>query len=186
MAAAVAEQSVFRGTLDFFQQIGVYDVILPFLLVFTIVFAILEKTRVFGYDKLDGREYSKKNLNGMMAFVTAFFVVASTQLVAAINKFLSSIVLLLLLSICFLLVAGSFHTGKEEFFLKKGWEKLFMVLSFVAVILVFLGSLPYDENNTWLDFLWYHLTQNFNSVIVSSLILVIIVVGFIFYVTKEP
>ena len=37
--------SSFRSAIDFFGQVGVYDVILPFLLVFTIMFAILEKTK---------------------------------------------------------------------------------------------------------------------------------------------
>ena len=44
----MVEQSVFRGIIEFFEKIGIYDVVLPFLLVFTIVFAILEKTKVFG------------------------------------------------------------------------------------------------------------------------------------------
>jgi len=46
--------SMFRGTLEFFGEIGMYDVVLPFLLVFTIVYAILEKTRIFGVEEVDG------------------------------------------------------------------------------------------------------------------------------------
>ena len=37
----------FREILEFFTRIGVFDVVLPFLLVFTIVFALLERTKVF-------------------------------------------------------------------------------------------------------------------------------------------
>ena len=55
--------STFRGVLEFFQDLGVYDVILPFLLIFTIVFAILEKARVFGTEEIDGTKYTKKNHN---------------------------------------------------------------------------------------------------------------------------
>ena len=44
--------STFREVLLFFEQIGIYDVVLPFLLVFTIVFAILEKTKLFGTEGL--------------------------------------------------------------------------------------------------------------------------------------
>ena len=53
--------SAFRGAIEFFDKIGVYDVILPFLLVFTIVFAILEKTKVFGTDDIEGKKLTKKN-----------------------------------------------------------------------------------------------------------------------------
>ena len=81
----MAEESVFRGVIEFLGKIGVYDVILPFLLVFTIIFAILEKTRVLGTEEIDGKKYSKKNINAMVAFVMSFLVVASTKLVAVIN-----------------------------------------------------------------------------------------------------
>ena len=54
----MVQESAFRGIIGFLDKIGVYDVILPFLLVFTIVFAILEKTKVLGLDKIDGKEFS--------------------------------------------------------------------------------------------------------------------------------
>ena len=37
--------SLFRGVLEFFTDIGIYDVVLPFLLVFAILFAILFLSR---------------------------------------------------------------------------------------------------------------------------------------------
>ncbi|RLG28168.1 hypothetical protein DRN98_09905 [Methanosarcinales archaeon] len=177
MVVQAVEQSAFRGTLTFLNKIGVYDVVLPFLLIFTIVYAILEKTRIYGTEKIEGKEYTRKNLNGMTAFVVAFFVVASTKLVAIINEVLANTVLLLLLSICFLLLAGSFHTGKEEFFLKKGWRNLFMIIMFLGIVLVFLHALG------WLQVILWYVTTQFNSVVVSSIILVIIVVLAIIYIT---
>jgi len=186
MVTSGVEQSSFRATIEFFNKLGVYDVVLPFLLIFTIVFAILEKTRIFGTEKVDGKDITRKNLNGMTAFVMAFFVVASTKLVAAISQIMANTVMLLLLSICFLLLAGSFHSGKEEFFLKKPWKNIFMIIMFVGIVIVFLSAFKYDEQNTWLSFIWFNVTQNFNSVVVSSIVLVLIMIGFIFYVTKEP
>ena len=58
----MAEESLFRGVLSFFNDIGIYDVILPFLLIFTIVFAILEKTKVLGVEEIEGKKYTKKSL----------------------------------------------------------------------------------------------------------------------------
>jgi hypothetical protein len=171
--------SVFRGTLEFFNKLGVYDVILPFLLVFVLVFAMLEKTRIFGTEKVDNKEITRKNMNGMTAFVAAFFVVASTQLVAVINEVMASTVLLLLLSVCFLLLAGSFHTGKEEFFLKDKWKTAFMVIMFVGIVLIFLHALG------WLDVIYEYLFFKFDTVMVSSIVLLAVVVGFMFYVTKD-
>src|SRR3989338_8683840 len=93
----MAEESTFRGVIVFLDKIGVYDVILPFLLVFTIVFAILEKTKILGSEKIDGKEHPKKNINAMVAFVIAFLVIASTQLVAVINQVMANVILLLIL-----------------------------------------------------------------------------------------
>ena len=101
----MVQESAFRGIIGFLDKIGVYDVILPFLLVFTIVFAILEKTKVLGLDKIDGKEFTKKNLNSMVAFVISFLVIASTQLVSVINEVMANVVLLLILAVSFLMLS---------------------------------------------------------------------------------
>ena len=69
----MVEETVFRGIIGFLEQIGIYDVILPFLLVFTIIFAILEKTKVLGTETIEGKRYTKKNINAMVAFVISFY-----------------------------------------------------------------------------------------------------------------
>ena len=43
--------SVFGEAIQFLAKLGIYDVVLPFLLVFTIVFAIMEKTKLLGTEK---------------------------------------------------------------------------------------------------------------------------------------
>src|SRR3990167_8054724 len=96
--------SSFRQIIDFFQKMGMYDVILPFLLVFTVVFAILEKTKVFGMEEIDGKKYPKKNLNAMASFVTAFLVVASTELVRIISDSVAQAVVVLFMAVLFLLL----------------------------------------------------------------------------------
>ena len=59
----MVEESIFRGVISFLNTLGVYDIILPFLLVFTLVFAILEKTKVLGTEKVGDKTITKKNLN---------------------------------------------------------------------------------------------------------------------------
>jgi hypothetical protein len=43
--------STLSNALEFFRDFGFFDVLLPFLLVFTVVFAVLQKTEVLGKDK---------------------------------------------------------------------------------------------------------------------------------------
>lgn len=180
----MAEQSAFRGVIEFLDKIGIYDVVLPFLLVFTIVFAILEKTRIFGVEKVGKEEYTKKNLNAMVSFVISFLVVASSKLVAVINQALANVVLLLLVSVAFLLLIGSFFSYKEETFLEKGpWRTSFMILMTIGVALIFMNAFG------WLEPFWNYIIRYWDSAMVGSIILLIIILVFMWYVTsggKKP
>ena len=77
---------------------------LPFLLVFFIIFALLEKTKILGTEEIEGTTYTRKNLNAMIAFVVSFLVVASSKLVEIIADVSSQMVVLLLASVFFLLL----------------------------------------------------------------------------------
>ena len=179
----MTQHTAFRGAIEFFDQIGIYDVVLPFLLIFTIVFAILEKTRIFGTEKIGKEEYTKKNINAIISFVVAFLVVASSRLVAVINQALGNVILLLVVSVAFLLLIGTFFSYKEETFLEKGpWRTSFMILMTIAVILIFMDALG------WLAPFWDYVVGYWDSAIGGSVILLIIVIILIWFITagKKP
>jgi len=181
----MAEVSTFRSTLLFFDKLGIYDVILPFLLVFTAVFAIMEKTRIYGTETIDGVEYSKKNLNAMTAFVVAFLTVASSQIVAVINQTAAHVVILLLVSIFFLMLAGSFmKESKESYYLEGAWKWIFMTIMFIGVIFIFLNALQTSSGTTWLSVIGNWLLNINNSTVVSSLVMIIVFVLLIWFITK--
>ena len=177
--------SVFRGALVFLDKIGIYDVVLPFLLVFAVVFAILEKTKVFGVDKLEGVEYTKKNINAIVAFVVGFLVIASTQLVAAINESMANIVLVLLVSICFLILIGSFYHYEEKVLLEGAWRKMFMILFFIITIMIFLHAIKTDSGDSWLYVFWAFLRDNWAADYTASIIFLVVVVVIILFITQE-
>ena len=174
--------SVFSESIQFLAKLGIYDVVLPFLLVFTIVFAILDKTKILGTEKgKDEREYTKKNLNAMIAFVMSFFVVASSQLVAVINKTLSQVFILLLLIICVLMLAGSFNKQeKDGFFFQEPYKTIFMIVVIIAIVMIFLNALG------WLDVIFNFLKDNWNADYVAAVIFVLGIAGFMAWITKEP
>ena len=176
--------SPFRTGIEFLDKIGVYEVLLPFLLIFTLVFAILEKTKIFGTEKINGEEVGKKNLNSMFAFVTSFLVVASSRLVATINEAIANMTILLLLGICFLLLSGVFHTGKEEY--KSPMSGVFMIIMFVSIIAIFLHAVKTKEGVPWLYFGWNWLVSNFDTGAVGALVLTIFIVGLMGFITGKP
>ena len=173
-------ETVFRGAIEFLNDIGLYDVVLPFLLIFTLVFAILEKTKLLGFGEYQGQKTTKKNLNAMTAFICAFLVVASTQLVGIINQIIANVMLLLVLSICFLLLVGSFH-GDGEFTLKDfpGWIKTMMSIMFIGIAAIFLNAMDWLEPIIGLlymmDVEW-----------VSALVFLLLVVGMIGLIIRDP
>ena len=177
-----AEESTFRGVIGFFYKIGIYDVVLPFLLVFTIMFAILEKTRVLGTEKDEkDRDMPKRNLNSLVAFCIGFFVVASSKIVAVINQSLANVVLLVLVSVCFLMLIGTFR-GTEEIKLAKDEPLMifFMIFMGIGVLLIFLQALG------WLMPIIEFLQANWNTNAVASVVLLIVIIAFMMFITKEP
>ena len=177
----MVEESMFRGVISFLNKLGVYDIILPFLLVFTLIFAILEKTKILGIEKVKDQEYTKKNINAMVAFVVAFLVIASTQLVAVISSVMANVVLLLILAVCFLMLVGAFY-GDKQFSLENSpkWIKFLMIFMFIGVVVIFLNALD------WLQVVFgafYLLFTNWDAEWAASIIFLLIIIGFIWYVT---
>ncbi|MFW5991196.1 MAG: hypothetical protein ACOCQX_03120 [Candidatus Nanoarchaeia archaeon] len=187
MVEQQAGDSAFAGSLEFFARLGIYDVLLPFLLTFTIFYAILERTQVLGTEEVDGVETTKKNLNAMVAFIVGFLVVATPKMVAVINEALPHFVLLILISISFLMLVGTFYKEDD---LKGGvpisdnWKIFLTVISFIGVALIFAHSIPY-KGEPWLEVAWDYLINNFSSTAVSSVVMLLVVVGMMVWITRS-
>jgi hypothetical protein len=171
--------STFRNALVFFDQLGVYDVVLPFLLIFTLVFAMLEKTKVFGEEHTaDGHHKTRKNLNAMVAFCCSFLVVASAQLVAVINHTIAKVMVLLVMSVLFMVLVSSFSKD-EALYLKGGWHSAFTWIMFLGIILILLYNLG------WMQFIWGYAATNLNGPVVGSFGLLIVMLAFMFWISKD-
>ncbi len=179
------EDTIIGGAIIFLNKLGVYDVVLPFLLVFTIVFAIFEKTQIFGLEKIGGREVSKKGLNAMVAFVIAFFVVASSQLVQIVTDVSSQAVVLLLSVILFLLLIGTFFKKEEQTVLEGKWRAFFMVILFLSLVLLFLNAIK-SNGKSWLEIFIDFMVKYASSAAVASIILILFIIVFIVWITREP
>ena len=132
---------------DFIVQLdkmGFYDVALPFLLIFTIVFAVLQKVQIFG-DK-------SKNFNAVIALVMAFLVVRSTAIVETMNLFLPKVSLISVVIISALLLVGLL-LGKTSSGFTGILGGLGMILALVALGWSFFGSSDAlgFELPSWLD-----------------------------------
>lgn len=164
--------SVLANTIEFFHKFGMFDIVLPFLLVFTIVFAILEKTRVLGEEKGEPR----KNLNSMVAFVIGLIFISIIKLVEVINQALPEVALVLIIAVSLLMLVGLFW-GTSEVKLEVGWQKgLVFIIAFFVVLGIFFNAIG------WLDNIVDYAERNWNETVIPTLIFFVIIIGAIFYI----
>lgn len=181
------------GAVNFFRDFGLFDVVLPFLLIFTIVFSILEKTRILGEEKRNNDvTYPKKTLNAVVAFVMAMLVVATNKIVTAINTALPNVVFLAVVIICFMMLIGAFYK-EGEFFGADGkegpmkkWVYGFSVVILGLIVLIFLDSIKMDSGETWLDWVLTYITNNLSGPVITSIIFLLIMIGAIYFIMKKP
>ena len=135
----VSQAFRFEGLAQILDTYGLTDVLLPFLLIFVIFYAILQKTKILGD--------TKKNLNIVVAIVVALLVVvphatgrfpANADPVLIINDALPQVSIVLVAVIFLLIMIGVF--GQDMVFLgatAPGWVAFF---SLIAIIVIFGGS----------------------------------------------
>jgi len=183
-------ETALGNVLEFFRELGVYDVVLPFILVFTIMFSILERTKIFGIEKVKDTEHTKKNLNAMVSFVIAFLVVASSQIVETITKVSSQIIVLLMLIVFFLMMVGTFRSheqiGKGELLPEKAWRIGAMVFIAIAIVFIFLNAIVAEDGRTWLEIFWDWISQFYTNAAVAAIVLIIALIIFVGWITKGP
>lgn len=94
----------FRVVIDNLVDIGFYEIFLPFILVYAIVFAILQKSQIFEGGSSDKSQ--AKNVNAIVALVFGLFVVTSIQVVQFFQDLIVNISLIIVFILCVLLILG--------------------------------------------------------------------------------
>ena len=150
----MAEESVFRGVIGFFGELGIYDVVLPFLLVFAVVFGILHKSQVIGDHK--GINLVVSLSIGLLAITSYTFRVFFRDLfpMAGIG------IAILLVG---LILTGLFYNGDD-----KWWKTTFFVIAMlIGIIIVFSALTSYSQ---WgLGSWWWR--EYLSSIIVGAVVI---------------
>lgn len=115
---------------------GLTDILLPFLLIFVIVFAIFQKTKILGEDK--------KNLSVIVAMVVGLLVVVphvlgkfptNTDPVVIINNALPQVSLVLVAIVFLLVMIGVF--GQDQVMLGVSMPGWIALISFLIILAIF-------------------------------------------------
>jgi hypothetical protein len=165
--------------IDFFRLLESYgftDALLPFLLIFTIIFAVLQKTNIMGKDK--------KNFNVILALVMALTAVIphvtgtypyGYDVIDIINQALPQVSLLAVAAIMLMVLVGLF--GAEAKWMGGSISGWMAIISFIFIVLIFGGAAGW-----WVNISDYIHWMDDDTV---ALIVMILIFGvIIWYVTK--
>lgn len=147
-----------------FESIGGFYIILPFLLIFTIVFAILQRSKILG---------ENKGVDVLVALILGLLFIRSGVVVEAVHRFLPSVSLFLVVIIMLLLVIGAF-AGPH-----KGWTgtafSIGLIISVIFIIWAIASALGFNMGRLALD-------SRTTAIIVFLVVFIII----IWLVVREP
>ncbi|MBW2981088.1 hypothetical protein KY360_06755 [Candidatus Woesearchaeota archaeon] len=130
----VSQAYQLEGFVSTLEAWGLTDVMLPFLLIFVIIFAVLEKSKLFGEEK--------RNINTVIALVFSLLVViphvtnrypAGMDVVDILNTALPAVSIVVVAILMLLVLIGIF--GHEKVFLgmtAPGW------ITFVSIMIILL------------------------------------------------
>lgn len=157
------------------ESYGLTDALLPFLLIFTILFAMLQKTKILGA--------GKKNFNVMVAFIIAAMVViphitnsypGNYDLVEILNQALPDVSIIVVAVVMALLLIGLF--GGEAKWMGGSLSGGVALVAFGIIIYFFGGAAGW----------WKNISINWWGQDTITLVIVILVFAIvIWYVTKE-
>jgi len=163
-------------------QWGVMDVFVPFILVFTLVFAVLQKSKILGKDE------ERRKFNVIVALVLALAVIiphitdtypAGADIVDMINSALPNVALVIIAVVMLLVMIGVW--GNDINIKDSPLAGFAVIISFIAVIIIFGGSAGWWGGDwpVWLNWLG---NPDAQIIVVGLLVFGII----IWFVTAEP
>ena len=115
------------------KNFGFFDVILPMLLVFLIVYAILVRTEILG----ESTKGFVRAINALISASIAFLFITETSLVEKMNTLLPRASLLLVITMLVLLLLAFVGVYKTDVFEGAAGWKLWLIA--IPLIVIFLG-----------------------------------------------
>ena len=171
----------FKGFILLLEQWGVADVLLPFFLIYVIVFAILQKTEILGK--------GKKNFNSVIALVMGLAVIfphvlgMQPDIMPVINSALPGVSIVLVGVVMLLLLIGIL--GGEVRWLGTSISGWIAIISLLIILYIFGRSTGWPgfrhEVPWWLD--WLNINKHPD---IAAFVIIVLVFGvLIWFITKD-
>lgn len=117
----MAEESVLALGIQSLYQMGFFQILLPFMLVFAIVYGVLERSKFFGEDRHD--------INAVIAFVLGLMVVISSLVLQVLGDFLPLVGLFAVILVMFIMLVSMFWGEASNI-----WDNMYIRYGSLIVI----------------------------------------------------
>lgn len=152
------------------EQMGVFNIIVPFLLVFAILFAILDKSKILG---------ERKNISVVVALAISLMVIVVTPVVEIMQKAIPGVSLVIVAVLMFLilvgLLGGSTKWGGGSL---GGWVA---IISFIVVVYIFGHAAGWWQAG-WLE---STLGISLNDQTVATVIVLLVFGIIVWFITRD-
>lgn len=146
------------------QEIGVFGVLLPFVLVFALSFAVLQKTKILG---------DHKNLNVIVSLVLGLLFLQNVYLVEKIQLFLPNVSFAVLVFLALLLLVGVFAGDKLSEWTSK-WKWFAVVAATIALVWAFTSDYLGESSDFFAWLSAFSETRIFQYVLLGVIVAVLI------------
>ncbi|MFQ5474276.1 MAG: hypothetical protein ACE5DM_00400 [Candidatus Nanoarchaeia archaeon] len=172
----------FQDLIIRLDSIGLYEVMLPFFLIFVLVFAVLQKSRILGDDPIKTKAY-----NVVVALIIGAMVVvphvlglypANADVVLIMNKALPNIALVLVAILAVFLIIGLFGGRAAWVGMFTGWVA---IVAFILVVYIFGRAAGWFEGSLP-NWLWWLGDPDTQALLIVFAVFALV----IWFITKEP
>jgi len=155
---------------------GLTDVLLPFLLYFVLIYAILQKSKILGEDK--------KRFNTVIALVISLLVVVPhvlrvyppyADVVAITNQALPQVSLIVVAILMLMILIGLL--GAEATWMGSSLSGWIAIVAFIVIIAIFGGAAGWWQN-------WYWFDRFFGSDTIAIVVMLLVFAVIIWFVTR--
>jgi hypothetical protein len=131
--------SIVSGVIETWKKFGVFDFILPFLLVFSIMYGILERVQIFGKEK-------GAKTHAIIAFTIAMITTLTGWFISFLTGYMPWVSVISIVIITGLMLVAMFYGDIDKLLKKEGAMQYAAIIVTVAlaVVLLSLGG-PFIE-----------------------------------------
>lgn len=126
--------------IELLQQFGFFTVVIPAILIFALVFGVLEKIKLFAKQGAKDDELKNtRSLHAAIAAVTALLVITQTKIVEFINAIIPNAMALLVVIMLVMLVMGFIGFKPDNPFAEHTYIKYLAVIGAGLIFLCLVG-----------------------------------------------